>query len=115
MGDPFSEPDAPAEPPRIVWSVGGGVALRVVQDLDFSQDRAAPGFVDLFGAFVFPGSGIFRHGAGLGLSLNISGDGGCEHWGGSGAAAGPEPSLCRLPKIQHALRRYRQGWCPALP
>jgi hypothetical protein len=72
--DPFSEPDLPADPARIVWSAGAGVSIRFLRNLDFSQDWPAPGFVDAFGAFVFPGHAV-RHGVGLNASINLSGDG----------------------------------------
>ena len=63
-----------SEPARVIWSVGIGGSLRFIRDLDFAQDRLAPAYIDAFGAFVFEGSGI-RHGVGLDLSTNLSGDG----------------------------------------
>lgn len=73
-----SEPEVeePAQPPRILASLGGGSSLRIVQDLDYQQRRVAPGFIDASGAFVFGGAGIFRHGVSLTISLAVSGDGG---------------------------------------
>lgn len=72
--DPFSEPELPDDPSRIVWSVGGGVSIRFLRNLDFSQDWFAPSFIDVFGAFVLPGRDV-RHGFGVGVSANVSGDG----------------------------------------
>jgi hypothetical protein len=57
-----------------VWSVGGGVSIRFLRNLDFSQDWFAPSFIDVFGAFVLPGRDV-RHAFGVGLGVNISGDG----------------------------------------
>jgi hypothetical protein len=74
-GDPFGGPESPADPPRIVWSVGGGSAFRLIRNLDYNQEFFAPAFVDAFGAFVFGAAGVVRHGVGLGASLNLTGDG----------------------------------------
>lgn len=71
-----AEPEAPSAPARILVSAGGGSSVRIIQDLDFSQDRVGTGFIDVFGAYVLPGAeGSLRHGVGLGLSLNLTGDG----------------------------------------
>ncbi len=67
--------EAPSDPSRLLLSVGAGASLRIVKNLTLQQDQFAPAFVDVFGAFVFPGSG-WRHGVGLLLSTNITGDGG---------------------------------------
>ena len=73
LGD---EPEEPSAPSRIFITVGGGSSLRLIQDLDFSQGRAAPLYIDVFGAFVLPGpmDGL-RHGIGINASLNLTGDG----------------------------------------
>ena len=71
-----TEPEAPSAPSRILITAGVGSSVRLIQDLDFSQGRSAPLYIDLFGAFVLPGpmEGL-RHGIGLGASLNLTGDG----------------------------------------
>lgn len=67
--------EEPADPARLIFGVGGGATLRFTQNLDFDQDRFAPSFLELSGGFVFPGRGVFRHGVGLAVSTNLSGDG----------------------------------------
>jgi hypothetical protein len=46
-----------------------------VQNHDFDQDTFAPSFVSLRGAFQWRQRGRLRHGVGLGVATNISGDG----------------------------------------
>jgi len=75
FGDDGGGVETPSEPPRVVVEVGGGLSLRIVQNIDYAQERAAPGFVDVFGAFVFGTGSVLRHGVGLSMSLNVSGDG----------------------------------------
>lgn len=72
------EDEGPPQPPRVVLTATGGSGIRIIQDLDLSQERFTPGFVDLFGAFVFGSTSTWRHGVGLGLSTNISGDGAAQ-------------------------------------
>jgi len=74
FGEP-EEPEGPTQPAHLVGSVSGGLTARIVNNLDFQQGRFGPSFIDLFGAFVFPGSGTWRHGAGLAISTNLTGDG----------------------------------------
>jgi hypothetical protein len=72
-----AEAEAPAlEPARYVgtWSVGA--PLRLTQRDEFGQDALAPIFTDALFGYVFPSASQFRHGVGLGASLNLSGDGG---------------------------------------
>jgi hypothetical protein len=57
------------------WSLGA--PLRLTQDEDYGQDLPAPLFTDLFAGYVFPSARKqLRHGAGLGLSVNLTDDGG---------------------------------------
>lgn len=71
--------DAPApepnDPLRVVAGVGGGFSVRLVQNLEFQQERFAPSYLDAFGGVVLPGSGLFRHQLTLQVSVNLSGDG----------------------------------------
>ena len=62
-------------PMRLIGSLGGGIAFRGVRDRNFTQSWYAPSFLELGGTFVFPGRGVWRHGVGLTLSTNLSGDG----------------------------------------
>jgi len=77
-GDEDDGPEAPSEPMRILLSIGGGASLRIVKNQSplFNQQRVGPGFIDGFGAVVFGTSSQWRHGLGVGASLNLSGDGG---------------------------------------
>jgi hypothetical protein len=72
--DYFAEPEVPADPLRVLITGGGGFQLRIVEDLEFAQSRFGPAFIDVFGGVVLPGKG-FRHGLGLVLGVNLSGDG----------------------------------------
>jgi len=65
-----------SNPSRILLTVGAGSSLRIVKNITYEQDIFAPAFVDVFGAFVFPSSAGWRHGVGLAVSTNITGDGG---------------------------------------
>lgn len=69
------EAEVPADPARFITSLTGGASIRLVQDDEFRQQRFAPAYLDLFAAFVPSQSGVFRHGVGLGFSMNLSGDG----------------------------------------
>lgn len=101
--DPLFGPvdEGPPEPARIVLTAGGGSSIRIVQDLDFSQDRFAPAFIDLFGAFVLGGNDLWRHGFGLGLSTNLSGDGDQSQGVDGGNQLGIAPAY---------MAYFRLGW-----
>ena len=73
--DTAAAPRAPRSPAHIIGFVGAGSTVRLVNNLDFGQTRFAPSFVELSGAYVFAGRHIWRHGAGLSVSANITGDG----------------------------------------
>ncbi|MCA9582225.1 MAG: hypothetical protein KC416_10560 [Myxococcales bacterium] len=66
----------PVDPTRVWASLAVGLSLRLVEDLDFAQDRFAPTFLDGLLAVVLPGEGTVRHGLGLGVALNLTSDGG---------------------------------------
>lgn len=68
--------EAAAVSERYLATVSAGIPLRLAQDEDFGQDTFAPAFTDALFGYVFKGAGTFRHGVGLGLSLNLSRDGG---------------------------------------
>ncbi len=72
--DYFAEPELPPDPLRLMLTVGGGLQVRIVRDLDFRQDYFGPGYVEAWGAVVLPGRGL-RHGFGVSLGTNVSGDG----------------------------------------
>lgn len=69
------EENSASSPARLVFTVTGGGSFRLVKNTDYAQRFAGPAYLDLFGAYVFPGSGLFRHGAGFGVSANLTGDG----------------------------------------
>ena len=55
--------------------VSAGVPLRLTLDASLDQERLAPAFGNVLLGYVLPG-GALRHGFGVGLSWNISHDGG---------------------------------------
>ncbi|MDW8247101.1 MAG: hypothetical protein RMJ84_11035 [Sandaracinaceae bacterium] len=63
------------EPPRfpqVFVSLGGGVTLRLIYDEpELYQDKMAPPYVQLRGAYFFRGAGSFQHGLGLGVATNL--------------------------------------------
>jgi hypothetical protein len=65
-----------ARPARYIaaWSVG--VPLRLGKTADLGQSTFAPAFMDALGGYVFASKARLRHGMGLGLSTNLSSDGG---------------------------------------
>jgi hypothetical protein len=71
---------APADQPPLahyVLTASAGIPLRLGQRETFDQSAFAPAFADVLGGYVFPGqTGALRHGAGVGLSLNLTEDGG---------------------------------------
>jgi hypothetical protein len=62
--------------PRYVAGLSAGVPLRITRNVDLDQSAIAPVFTDALGGYVFRGTSYFQHGVGLGLSLNLSADGG---------------------------------------
>jgi hypothetical protein len=71
-----AEPPLDQQPARYVGALSAGVPLRLGQSEKFGQGTFAPAFTDALGGYVFGGRARFRHGLGLGLSTNLSGDGG---------------------------------------
>jgi len=72
---PENEPVVPIDPLRIIAGVAGGVSVRLVQNLQYQQERFAPSYAEAFGGIILPGRGAIRHGFTLGVGLNLSGDG----------------------------------------
>ncbi len=67
--------DLEREPARYLASASGGLALRLTENADLGQSRLAPLFTSALVGHVLPGRG-YRHGFGLGASLNLGRDGG---------------------------------------
>jgi hypothetical protein len=67
-----------ASPPHYLasWSIGAP-PLRLSRSAELGQGHFAPAYSDALAGYVFGGQpGRLRHGAGLGLSLNLAHDGG---------------------------------------
>lgn len=64
------------QPARYVASWTAGMPLRLGKRAEFGQSAFAPAFTDAMGGYVFAARARFRHGVGLGLSANLSRDGG---------------------------------------
>jgi hypothetical protein len=76
---PKAEAAEPAEPDhfgRVITTTTAGLALRMAQNVDFDQTALAPFYLELLGGYVFGASGPYHHGLGLGVSFNLSSDGG---------------------------------------
>jgi hypothetical protein len=71
-----AQPNALEEPARYVATFSAGIPLRLTTDDDFGQDTFAPVYTDLLAGYVFANQTGFRHGLGLGVSLNLTHDGG---------------------------------------
>jgi hypothetical protein len=63
------------QPPHYLALVSAGVPLRLTVADKFDQSRIAPAFNDVFVGYAFAG-GRTRHGFGLGVSWNLTHDGG---------------------------------------
>jgi hypothetical protein len=71
-----SQDEAPRlEPPRYVALASAGMPLRLTVQEDYGQERLGASYVDLLAGYVMPG-GSYRHGFGIGVSWNLSHDGG---------------------------------------
>lgn len=66
---------AEAAPERYVALASIGAPLRLTRDVDLDQSALAPIYTDVAFGYVLPGEHV-RHGIGLGLSLNLTKDGG---------------------------------------
>ena len=63
---------------RIFANVGAGVGLRLVQNLEFQQDRFSPAYVEIQGGVTLPGYSRLRHSFVLAVNSNLNGDGGFD-------------------------------------
>jgi hypothetical protein len=70
-----SDVRAEAAPERYVALASVGAPLRLTRDVDLDQSAFAPIYTDVVGGYVLSGEHV-RHGVGLGLSLNLTKDGG---------------------------------------
>jgi hypothetical protein len=89
----------PKQPAHVIGTVGGGVGVRLTTHDEYQQDTLAPVFIDAFGAYVFEGRGTFRHGVGLGLSLNLTDDGTRQLGPGEGEQLVVAPSYLALLRL----------------
>ncbi len=71
-----SAQQAPLDPWRVVALTSVGAPLRVTRRADLGQSTFAPLFIDANVGVLLPGRGGFRHGPLLGVSTNLSVDGG---------------------------------------
>lgn len=62
--------------PRYVATWSAGAPLRITKDADLDQGTLAPLYSDALVGYLFGGSGSLQHGAGVGLSLNLTDEGG---------------------------------------
>ncbi len=74
--DEISSDSEEDEQPRLIALLTFGGPLRVARNVDFGQERFGPLFVDLLGGYLFPFGSWWRHGIGVGLSMNATKDGG---------------------------------------
>ena len=69
------------DPGRVFAALSGGFSIRMIQHLDLSQQRFAPAYLELTGGYMFEGGTmlsedlILRHGIGVSIATNLSGDG----------------------------------------
>jgi hypothetical protein len=81
-GEENARAQLPEDPLRIMAFAGAGIGFRIVRNLDFNQSYDTPGYLDLGAALFLPG-GELRHGAGVALTSNLTGDtavGPFEQW-----------------------------------
>ena len=63
-------------PPRYASTLSVGVPLRLTRHEEFDQGAVAPLYTDLLVGYVLSSHRSVRHGVGLGLSMNLTRDGG---------------------------------------
>lgn len=74
--DSAQDDDEPrVDPSRYVALASAGMPLRLTVQEDYGQERLGASYVDLLAGYVMPG-GSYRHGFGVGVSWNLSHDGG---------------------------------------
>lgn len=64
------------DPPRYLATLGVGVPLRLTRHVEFDQGVIAPVYTDALGGYVLSSTSPVRHGTGVGVSLNLSEEGG---------------------------------------
>ncbi len=70
------EAQAPEQPqPHALATLSFGAPLRITRNVDLDQNVIAPAFMDVLLGYTFL-NGSIQHGLGLGLSLNLSEEGG---------------------------------------
>jgi hypothetical protein len=77
-------PDSVLPPPkeeeskqsRLIATVLVGGALRLSKNSEFGQGDFTPAFVEAYGGYVLPFGGVYKQGFGIGVSTNITTDGG---------------------------------------
>lgn len=74
--DGLSSESEEGKQPRSVATLTFGAPLRIARNVDLGQERFAPLFVDLQGGYLFPFGSVWRHGFTLGVSMNVTEDGG---------------------------------------
>jgi hypothetical protein len=74
--DDLSSESEESTQPRLVASFTFGGPLRLARNVDFGQERLGPLFVDLLGGYLLPFGSWWRHGIGVGVSMNATEDGG---------------------------------------
>ena len=65
-----------SEPPRYLATLSVGAPLRLSRNVKFDQSVLAPIYADALGAYVLSSASRLRQAVGVGLSINLSEDGG---------------------------------------
>jgi hypothetical protein len=73
---PIDSESASSAPQRYLGMASVGAPLRLTKNEDYGQDTLAPAFSDLLLGYVFAARSGLRHGVGVGVSFNITDDGG---------------------------------------
>jgi hypothetical protein len=63
---------------RVFGTVGAGITIRVLEYQPLAQSRLAPPYLQLRAGYFFEGDGDVQHGVGLGISTNLTIDGGAD-------------------------------------
>jgi hypothetical protein len=94
---------------RIFGTVGAGVSFRILIYADaLSQTEIAPAYLQLRGGYFFEGDGDIQHGIGLGISVNMTGDGAAFDRPGEVNGMNPFSAWTFTP--QYLLRGWFSDW-----